>query len=175
MIDVGTVAPFEDRDGFGVVGMFTECLEYLGPAMAFGLCQQRNGAVEADGQDVFVVAERPVIAVMANIGAETADAGADFFRRFWVLADFAGQRKEPRGFLKFQFVRIGALGNRDALWFGVAFRFAALNVEPIGAFADGDRFVRRWIDAKFAGANGTATVAVAGVAQCAGELAFGVI
>src|SRR6185437_15246668 len=156
MADIGTIAPAEQIDRRAVRRMIAEHAQRrrAAPATLLRLGEQRHRTVEADGEDVVVLAERLVQILVLDVRAEAADGGDYLLAGVGMRAELARQRQELQRRGEIDLHRRCALGQADALRLLALVAFAALDVEAVGTLAHADGEVGRRIDAELARAGG---------------------
>src|SRR5215472_15363290 len=141
------------------------------------LGDQRDGAVEADREDLFAVLHIGVGLVVQHIGAETADAGDDRFPILRMLADLARQRQQLQREREIDRGGLGALGQAGALGLLAVLRLAELDIGSEAAGAERDletglgvvaELLRR-LHGAFARGGERASVAALGIVRAADE------
>src|SRR3981189_1359109 len=108
------------------------------PARAFGdlLGDQRDGAVEADGEDLVDILDIGVGLAVQHIGTEAADARLDGLAVLRMQPDLARQRQQLERQLEVDRGGLGALGQSGALGLlAVLDRLAELDIGPEAARA----------------------------------------
>src|SRR6266403_1586293 len=105
-------------------------------ARTFGdlLGDQRDGAVETDGEDLVDILDIGVGLAVQHIGTEAADAGLDGLAVLRMQPDLARQRQQLARQLEIDRGGLGALGQSGALGFlAVLDRLAELDIGPEAA------------------------------------------
>ena len=113
-----------------------------------GLGQQRHGAVHADLEHALVGRDRLVLGAMLDVGPEAADAGQDLLAVLGMRSELARQRQQRQRLLQGDLVGRHALQQRLPLGLLLALGLAELDVEAVGAVAQGHRLAGHRIDAQ---------------------------
>ena len=121
MLKIGAKSAIIKADGFaiGVIAHFTQRRRGLtaAPARAFSsafLGNQRDGAVEADLEQLVDVRHVGVGLEVFHVGAVAAEVGHDRLAVFRVLADFARQREQLQRLFEVEVWHRPAVGDRRA-------------------------------------------------------------
>ena len=102
-----------------------------------GLGQQRHGAVHADLEHALVGRDGLVLGAVLDVRAEAADAGQDLLAVLGMRPQLARQRQQGERLLQSDVVRRHALEQRLPLGLLLALGLAELDVEAVGAVAQG--------------------------------------
>src|SRR5579884_16706 len=159
--DIGAVAAAVEADR-AAIGMSADLAHELRPAPlpAGRLRQQRDGAVEADGQDIVIGRKRFEDPSVLEVGAEAADAGEDRFAGFGVAPDFARQREQLQRRREIDIGGFQRARQRHALRLRAVVAFAELDVIAVRALLEADRLAGGGIVAE-AGVGGSGGFALA--------------